>query len=148
MFYLQFFTPPGHPKSAPSFDKDIIHMCAQLKDVDKKSVPVPNSALSIQLFRMEDGTSIEIKKRGQLAFINFLCFEPVHLNKVFFIVNEHYKKFGLGTPTRPTMATWIHSIPIPGPQLMEKEIFLCQKMTVSFFWAMYGRQLNKSNPFN
>ena len=74
MFYLEFFTPPDHPKSPPSFDKNI----------DKKCVSVPNSALSIQLFRMEDGSSIEIKKRGQMAFINFLCFETVHLDQVFF----------------------------------------------------------------
>jgi hypothetical protein len=50
---------------------------------------------------MKDGSSIEIKKRGQMAFKNFLCFETVHLDQVFFLVNDHYRKFKLGLPPDP-----------------------------------------------
>jgi hypothetical protein len=148
MYKLQYLVPDNYPAVNASFDKDIMEMCARLRGVDKKGAPVPNSALSIQLKVMEDGASFEIKKRGQLVYINFFCFETRHFQNVFTIVEDFHRKYDLGVPKRPKIPTWIHSIPIAPTLLRDNEVTLCQKMTVSFFWAVYVQHLKKSNPMN
>jgi len=148
MYQLQYFVPADQPAVNASFDKAIMEMCAKLKGVDTKSVQVPNSALSVQLKVMQDGASLEIKKRGQLVYINFFCFETQYFATVFTLVENYYKKYDLGTPKHPKIPTWIHSIPIAPAILRENEIILCQKMTVSFFWAVYAQHLKKSNQMN
>ena len=148
MYQLQYLVPANFPAINASFDKAIMEMCARLKGVDKKGAQVPDSALSIQLKVTEDGASLEIKKRGQLVYINFFCFETQHFQSVFIIVERFYNKYNLGVPKQPKIPTWIHSIPILPAVLRENEVLLCQKMTVSFFWAVYAQHLKKSNPMN
>jgi hypothetical protein len=45
-----------------------------MKIKNRNSVPVPNSALSIQMIRMLDGTSLEFRKTGPLIIINVCRF--------------------------------------------------------------------------
>jgi hypothetical protein len=148
MYNFQLIVPHGHPKTQPSYDKEMIKMVTNLKGIDRKRVRVPNSALSIQVLRFEDGASVEIDKRDRPAFINFLCFEAKYFHQIFINVENLYKKFGLGTPVRPSMDAWIHCIPVPGPELRENEIFLCQRMTAACFLNIYARIIVKSNPYN
>jgi len=145
---MQFIAPHGYPKDDLSYDPAMVQMVSNLKGVDRKKVAVPNSALSIQLLRFADGASVEIDKRGRPAFISFLCFEAKYLDQMFRNVENHYSKYELGTPTRSNKDAWIHLIPIPGPQLRESEIFLCEKMTVALFWRIYATVIVKSNPYN
>jgi hypothetical protein len=97
---------------------------------------------------MINGSPLEIKKRGQPVYLNLFCFDPFHLQSMLDAVEELYRQFGLGTPKRPKMPTWIHSVPVNDSILRPNEIVLCQKMTVSFFWAVYAQQLKRSNPMN
>jgi hypothetical protein len=148
MFQMQYFVPEGYQAVNASLDKEISDMCARLKGVDKKDVQVPDSALSIRLFVMENGSSVEIKKRGQMVYTNLFCFDSRHFQDVFCVVEGFYLQYNLGVPRHPKIPTWIHSIPIAHNLLRENEIFLCQKMTVSFYWAVFAQQLKKSNPMN
>jgi hypothetical protein len=145
---LQYFVPEGYPAVNAGFDKEIMEMCAKLKGVDTRDVSVPNSALSIKLLVMVNGTSFEIRKRGKLVYVNFFCFEPQHFSEVFALVEDFYRKHNYGTPKHPKIPTWIHSIPIAHDLLRDNEVILCQKMTVSFFWAVYAQHLKKRNPMN
>jgi hypothetical protein len=148
MFYFQFIVPPGHPKYEVPYDIEMIATCISLKKVDRESVPFPNSTLSVKLTNMLDGASVEIRKRDKMAFINILCFEAGNLNQVFATVEKLYLNYKLGQPKRPTMESWIHSIPVPGPSLRENEILLSQKITLSFFWHRFAHFINKRNPYN
>ncbi|HWK03782.1 MAG TPA: hypothetical protein VNS58_09125 [Puia sp.] len=148
MYQLQYLVPPSYPLVNASLDQEIMKTCAALKGVDTKGARVPNTALSIQLIIMLDGASVEIKKRGQLVYINLFCFEALHFQTVFVQVEDFYRQYNLGIPKRPKLPTWIHSIPIANTILRENEIILCQKMTVSFFWAVYAQHLKKRNPMN
>jgi len=148
MYHLQYFVPTGHPKMEPSFDEQIMHLCASLRGVDKKCVPFPQSALSIQLILTDDGGSFEIRKRTQLVYINIFCFEISYVEQVFSLVHKMYQQYQLGIPTRPKLPSWIHSIPINPGILQDNEVALCTKITVSFFWAAYAQLLRKRNPLN
>ena len=148
MFQMQYFVPDGYPRIDVPLDNETTELTRKLKGVDKKSVPIPNSALSVQLFLMLNGASLEIKKRDQLAFINFFCFEAMNSPEVFILVEDFYKKYNLGVPKPPKLPCWIHSIPIAYDRLRENEVTLCTKVTVSFFWATFYQKLKKSNPMN
>lgn len=148
MYKLQYFVPFSYPSVDASYVPEIMEMCAKLKGVDTKGAQVPNSALSIKLMVMLDGSSVEIKKREQLVYVNFFCFDVQHFDHVFILVEDFYRRYNLGVPKRPKIPTWIHSIPIAHDILRENEIILCQKMTVSFYWAVYAQHLKKINPLN
>jgi len=126
----------------------MMYTCIRLKNVDCKSVPFPNSALSVRLINSLDGASVEIRKRDQLAFINVLCFKDVDASQVYSLVEDLYRHYDLGQPKRPGMEAWIHSIPVPGPSLRENEIMLCQKITYCFFWHRFAHMMVKRNPYN
>jgi hypothetical protein len=95
-----------------------------------------------------DGASLEIKKREQLVYINLFCLATDQVPGVLSAVQGLYDQYRLGGAKRPTTVTWIHSVPVGHHLLGENEIQLCQKLTVSFFWAVYGKRLKKQNPLN
>ena len=148
MYKVQYFVPDNYPAVNGSLDQAVSRMCVNLKGVDKKSVRVPNSALSIRLLVMENGSSVEIKKKEQMVYTNLFCFDSRHFMDIFSVVQGFYQQFNLGRPKHPKIPTWIHSIPIAHDLLQENEIILCQKMTVSFYWAVFAQQLKKQNPMN
>ncbi|MHA4809521.1 hypothetical protein ACX0G9_15515 [Flavitalea flava] len=148
MYEVQYFVPSGYSSGEAALDDEIMAMCSKLKNVDTKGDQVPNSALSVQLKVMHNGTILEIKKRGQLVFINLFCFETQDFQELFALVENLYSQLKLGAPKRPKMPTWIHSIPIDPAILRENERILCHKMTLSFFWAVYAQHLKKSNTLN
>lgn len=148
MYEVQYFVPDGYPLVNALLDDETMKMCSRLKNVDTKGAQVPNSALAVQLKIIENGTLFEIKKRGQFAYINIFCFEPQDFHQLFALVENLYTQNKLGVPKRPKMPTWIHSIPIAPTILRDNEISLCQKITLSFFWALYAQRLKKSNPLN
>ena len=148
MFNMQYFVPDNYPAVNASLDKEIARMCGNLKGVDRKFVQVPNSALSIRLFVMENGSSVEIKKREQMVYTNLFCIDASHFLDIFAVVEGFYRQYNLGTPKQPKLPTWIHSIPIAHELLRENEIVLCQKMTVAFYWAVFYQQLKRRNPMN
>jgi len=148
MFNMQYFVPENYSAVNATLDKEIARMCGNLKGVDKKSVQVPNSALSIRLLVMDNGSSVEIKKREQMVYTNLFCFDARHFVNIFSVVENFYRVYNLGTPKHPKLPTWVHSIPIAHELLRENEIVLCQKMTVSFYWAVFYQHLKKRNPMN
>jgi len=148
MYTLQYILPDKYPPADGSFDSAISDMCAKLKSVSTRDTAVPNSALSVRLTVMINGSTLEIKKRGQPVYLNLFCFDSSHLESMLAAVEELYRQFRLGIPKRPKMPNWIHSVPVNDSILRPNEIFLCQKMTVSFFWAVFAQQLKRSNPMN
>ena|ERR1700754_1539093 len=148
MFNMQYFVPENYPAVNATLDKEVTKMCGNLKGVDKKSVHVPNSALSIRLLVMQNGSSVEIKKREQMVYANLFCLDSCSFLDIFSVVEGFYRQYNLGTPKHPKVPTWIHSIPIAHELLWENEIVLCQKMTVSFYWAVFYQQLKRRNPMN
>jgi hypothetical protein len=148
MYYVSYLVPPGHPLVKAELDKTVMEMTASLKGVDKKMVNVPNTGLCVRLKLMPDGGSIEIKKRKELVYINLFCMEAQHMDSVFGAVCNLYVNYKLGTPKRPSMPTWIHSIPVAEHLLRENELQLCHKMTVSYYWAVFAQLLKKRNPLN
>ena len=148
MFNMQYFVPDNYPAVNASLDNEVARMCGNLKGVDKKSVRVPDSALSIRLFVTGNGSSVEIKKRDQMVYTNLFCFDASHFLEIFDVVQGFYQQFNLGIPRHPSIPTWIHSIPNGHDLLRENEIILCQKMTVSFYWAVFYQQLKRRNPMN
>ncbi len=148
MYKMQYLVPSGFPAAKGEWDRAAVDLGASLKGVDKKWVQVPNSALRLKLAVMLDGTSLEIKKRDTLVYINLFCVDGGKADQVMTTVHGLYKRYDLGTATRPSVATWIHSIPVAHQLLRDNELELCQKLTVSFFWAVYAQHLKKQNPFN
>jgi len=148
MYSLQYLLPPHYPGVNGVLDKDVVKMTAQMKHVDERDTAVPNSALSVRLAVMLDGSTLEIKKREQPVYLNLLCYDIFHLESMLAAVETLYRRFGLGIPQRPNVPNWIHSVPVNDSILRPSEIILCQKMTVSFFWAVFAQQLNRSNPMN
>jgi hypothetical protein len=148
MYALQYLVPDKYPAADGSFDPAISDMCATLRSVSTRDTAVPHSALSVRLTVMLNGSTLEIKKRGQPVYMNLFCFDTSHLESMLAAAEELYRQFGLGTPKRPKVPTWIHSVPVTDSILRPNEIVLCQKMTVSFFWAVYSQRLKRSNPMN
>jgi hypothetical protein len=148
MFHLQYLVPDNFPEANGAWDKEVLHMCAQLKNVDRQFVQVPDSALFIRLKVLIDGASLEIKKRDKLIYINLFCFEKQYFPGVFAQVEEFYRLYKLGVPQKLTLPTWIHSIPVAADLLRDNETVLCQKMTTSYFWAVYGQSQKKRKPAN
>ena len=124
MFQMQYLLPKGFPAADGRFDREASLLGASLKGVDIKGAYVPNSALWLKLDVMLDGASLDIKKRDQLIYIN------------------------LWIAQRPTIGTWIHSIPVGHRLLRENEVQLCQKLTVTFFWAVFAQRMKRQNPLN
>jgi hypothetical protein len=148
MYRLQYLVPPGFRQFPAELDRETTELARKLKDVDKRFVPVPNSALSIKMIRMLDGTTIEVRKRQELAFVYCCCIGVRYFDNVFALVSKLYKDLKLGSPAKPTQSSWIHCIPIPGPQLRDNEVLLSQKLTVNFFWALFYQELKRHNPLN
>jgi len=145
---MAYLVPPNHPPVDGLIDHNIVRLAASIQGVDKKSVNVPNTALWVQLKLGIDGGSLEIKKQKKLVYINLFCFEAEQMDIMFGAVGALYGKYNLGTPKRPPVPTWIHSIPVAESLLQGNELRLCQKLTVSYYWAAYGQFLKKRNPLN
>ena len=148
MYPMQYLLPDGFPDADGRLDPEVTRLGASLKGVDTKGACVPNSALWLQLKVLLDGASLEIKKREQLVYINLFCLATDQVPGVLGTVQGLYDRYHLGVAKRPTTVTWIHSVPVAHHLLRENEIQLCQKLTVSFFWAVYGQRLKKQNPLN
>jgi hypothetical protein len=145
---MQYLVPSGFPAPDGKLDKAAIDLGASLRNVDKKWTPVPNSALLLKLIVMLDGSSLEIKKRDQLVYINLFNFEARTASSVLLVVHGLYEKYNLGIPPQPKVESWIHSIPVSYESLRPNEISLCEKLTVSFFWGVYGQHWKRANPLN
>jgi len=146
MHKFEFLVPEGYAEPNGTFDRENMLMSAQLykKGAETRDIPVPNSALSVRMLVTPDGTSLEFKKRGQLVYVNLFCLGSQYFDQVFPHVAEFYREYDLGIPILPKLDTWIHSIPVAQHLLREHEIILCQKMTVSFWYAVYGLHVMKS----
>ena len=148
MYRMQYILPAGFPAPDGKLDREAVDLSASLKGVDKKGAFVPNSALWLKLDVFFDGASLEIKKRDQLVYINLFCLDAGHAPRLLGIVQGLYTQYQLGTAKKPSVETWIHSVPVGHHLLRDNEVQLCQKLTVAFFWAVYGQNLKKNNPLN
>ena len=148
MYQMQYFLPKGYPPADGRLDPDASRLGASLKGVDTKGSFVPHSALWLKLNVLLDGTSLEIKKREQLVYINLFCLDIQQSPGVLSVVRTFYDQYNLGIPVQPSIGTWIHSIPIRQEILRDNEIKLCQQLTVSFFWAVYAQSLKRGKSTN
>lgn len=148
MYHMQYLLPDGFPAADGRLDPEATRLGASLKGVDTKGAYVPNSALWLKLKVLLDGASLEIKKREQLVYINLFCLATDQIPSVLTTVDGLYDQYRLGVAKRPTTEVWIHSVPVGHHLLRENEIQLCQKLTVSFFWAVYRQHLKRQNPLN
>ena len=148
MFAMQYILPEGYPSTDGAVDKSIVALTAKMKVSGSKDTPVPSSALSVRMEVMLNGTILDIKKRGQPVYRNLFCFEETYKDSVLVLVEEMYRKLGLGIAKRPKMSTWIHSIPVNDSILRPNEIILCKKITVAFFWAVFAQHLKRGNLMN
>lgn len=148
MFRMQYFMPPNFPIPDGRFDRAAAALGPSLKDFDTKGAYVPNSALWVRLKVTPDRSLLEIKKRGQLVYINVLCTSAMDAPRLLVVVQLLYDQYDLGTPIRPTVEAWIHSIPVGYHLLRQNEVQLCEKLTVAIFYAVFGRHEKKSNSLN
>jgi hypothetical protein len=133
MSEVEFFVPPGHPMCELSFDMEISKMLAQLKHVDDMDVPVPNSGLSVRLLLRPDLALVIFKKGDQTLYVNIFCFESRYSAQALDLVKVFYINYDFGIPAIPTIANWIHAIPILEADVEVSELFFCQKMAISFY---------------
>jgi hypothetical protein len=143
MFAMQYILPEGYPSTDGALDKSIVALTSKMKVSGTKDTPVPSSALSVRMEVRLNGTILDIKKRGQPVYLNFFCFEETYTDSVLVLVEEMYRRLGLGTAKRPKMPTWIHSVPVNVSILRPNEVILCKKVTVSFFWAVFAQHLKR-----
>ena len=150
MHQMQYLLPEGYPSAKGQYDQSIVDLTASLKNVDTKGAAVPNSALWLKLNVFLDGSSLEIKKRKVLTYINIFNIDGSKSSKIFGTVQGLYEVHHLGTPKEPKVENWIHSIPIPPAYtlLRENEVILCEQLTIAFFWAVYAQWFKKHNPLN
>jgi hypothetical protein len=145
---FQYLVPTAFPHVDANWDAGVSLIASKLKGIDMRNVKIPNTALSVQLFVMLNGASLEFQKRGRLVYVNLLCYEADHAVDVFEAVKFHYQTYNLGIPQRPKIATWIHSIPTAPDILRDTETFLCEKLTVYFYAAVYGHFRRERNLLN
>lgn len=147
---MQYLLPDGYPSAKGKYNRSIVDLTSSLKGVDTKGAAVPNSALWLKLNVFQDASSLEIKKRNVLTYINVFNIDGSKSLKIFGTVEELYEVHRLGTPKRPRVENWIHSIPMPlaYPLLRENEILLCEELTIAFFWAVFAQWFKKHNPLN
>ncbi|WP_431209668.1 hypothetical protein ACQ86N_26435 [Puia sp. P3] len=126
----------------------MMRLGGSLKGVDRQGAHVPGTALWLKLNVMGDGTTLEIKKRDLPVYINIFCLDGTDAPRLLNVVQGQYDLHSLGVAKRPTIGTWIHSIPVGHHLLRENEVLLCQKLTVAFFWATYAQRMKKQNPLN
>lgn len=148
IYKMNYLAPEGYPQPIGILNDDVSRMTGSLKGADIKFVNVPNSALWVRLTICPKGASFEIKKRSELVYVSYFCFEWQHVDSMLAEVNDYYLMLNLGTPKRPPLPTWIHFIPVAENLLRKNEIKLCQDMTLSLFWAVYGQLFIKRNSLN
>jgi hypothetical protein len=147
-FQMQYLLPEGFPPANGQWTREASDLGASLKGVDRKGAYVPNSALWVKLGVHPDGADFEIKKRGELVYINIFCFDQQYSANLLTIVEELYKQYGHGTVKRPTVGTWIHSVPVKHQLLRANEVELCQNLIVAFFWAVFAQWTKKIRPLS
>jgi hypothetical protein len=143
---LQYCVPPGFVSAKPGGLKpEITKLGASLRGADgKQGARVPGTPLTIRLSLMLNGAGIEFDYNGELAYVNFCCFEKRHFRGVFQLVEVYYDRYGFGKPKKPSFDKWIHLIPVAGPMPDVTYSMLSQDLTVSFFWAAYAQQLKRA----
>jgi hypothetical protein len=93
---------------------------------------------------MLNGAGIEFDYSGELAYVNFCCFQAKYADDVFELVEHFYHKYGSGKPRKPTLDKWSHLVPVAGPMPDLRHSILSQQLTVSFFWAAYWQQFTRA----
>jgi hypothetical protein len=140
-FYMQYLVPEGFPDPKGQRDQEIGAQASKLKEVDRKPVRFPNSALYIHIKVFEyGGASLEIWKREDLVYINLYSLGEKYSDLVFGVVQDLYLKYKLGTPKKPKLPAYIHSIPVSAHLLRDNERLLAEKLTVEYFWAAYAQE--------
>jgi len=142
---LEYCVPPGFTSGMCTHPSEIAKLGASLCDVDSRmGARVPGTPLTIRLLLMLNGAGIEFDYSGELAYVNFCCFQTKNAGDVFELVQHFYRKYGLGSPWRPTLDKWIHLVPIAGPMPDLKLSILSQQLAVSLFWAAYWQQFTRA----
>jgi len=57
-----------------------------------------------------DGADFEIKRRGQLVYINIFCFDLRQQDGLLAIVQSLYEKHGRGLVKKPSVSKWIQVV--------------------------------------
>jgi len=143
---LRHFVPDGHPQVHPGMSDEVKEMMPYLIERCPKAwTKIPkHTHLEIFADRKKDVPFITFRKNGKEVFIHVFRNEFVHPIHVIPFVVELYYRFRLGQPDfAPDQPNWIHSVPLPGQDLNQKEIILTHQIAMSLFWTIhhdYGRR--------
>ena len=142
---LEYCVPPGFISGMSTLPPAIAKLGVSLCEVDsRQGARVPGTPLTIRLLLLLNGAGIELDYNGDLAYINFCCFQAKYADDVFELVEHFYQKYGFSKPRKPSLDKWIHLVPVAGPMPDLKYSMLSQQLTVSFFWAAYWQQFTRA----
>jgi hypothetical protein len=137
---LRHFVPDGHPQVHPGMSDEVREMIPYLIERSPKGwTKIPkHTHLEVFADRNIDVPVLAFRMNGKEVFVHVFCNEFINPLYAIQLVVSLYDKFELGEPNfDPDQLNWIHSIPIPGPQLNQKEILLTHQIALSLFWTIH-----------
>jgi hypothetical protein len=139
-FKLSHFVPNGHPQVHPGMSDEVREMMPYLINRSPKGwTKIPEyTHLEVFADRKVTVPLIAFRKNGKEVFVHVFCNEFINPIYAVPLVVGLYSKFKLGEPTfAPDQLNWIHSVPMPGQDLNQKEIILTHQIAQSLFWTIY-----------
>ncbi len=136
---LSHFKPEGHPEIYPGTSDEVKQIMRSLiLEVSQKWTKIPNYALEALATQNMNVPCLAFKKDGKEVYVHIFCNEFMNPLYAFQIVANLYKKFKLGKPSfLPEEKNWIHTVPLPGPELSDKETMIIHQLTQSLFWTIF-----------
>ena len=103
-----------------------------------KWIKIPNHNLEM-IATMEHGVPcLGFRTRGKEIFLHVFCNEYMNPINAMELVAGQYIKHNLGIPHfAPEELNWVHSIPLPGPEISYGEKIFVYQLTQSMFWMIY-----------
>jgi|GEM_PF-1380065 len=147
---LSHFVPDGYPQVYPGSSAEVKEMMPFLIEKAPRGwTSIPNHELEVFATRSMDVPYLGFRKNGKEVYVHVFCNEFIKSMYALQIVINLYNKFNLGKPTfLPEDKNWIHTIPIPGADLIEAETLLIHQVTQSLFWTIYMNYKKRSKEIN
>jgi hypothetical protein len=136
---LSHFLPDGYPAVYPGTTKEVKEVTMYITTVGGgKWIKIPNHNLEL-IATWQDGVPFVVfRTGGKEIFLHVFCNEYMKPINAMQIVALQYFKFKLGKPHfDPEELNWVHSIPLPGPEISYGEKMFVYQLTQSTFWMIY-----------
>ena len=138
-YRLSHFLPDGHPAVYPGTTREVKEVTMYVTTVGgRKWVKIPNHNLEM-IATLQDGVPcVAFRTGGREIFLHVFCNEYMNPFYAMQIVAGQYIKNNLGIPHfAPEELNWVHSIPLPGPEISYSEKMFVYQLTQSMFWMIY-----------